>query len=475
MMFNQKTWKRAWAYAIMICLAMILSISMEILVAQSPSLSQAALTPKEQLGKSVFNDQHGSIYQDESCATCHATQVGWTGPDPGINAHGAAMWGSNFARFGFRKPQSAAYATFSPILYIENQGNQPTFVGGNFWDGRATGHKLGQPTADQAPESPLTPWEMDFADLQDFNAFTQQSSDPNNREACPVYRVLNPVDRTYPVSYQDVWGNGASDIKWPAGIQGLCAVENAKIPLSDTDRAKVDTVYNNIALSITAYEGSNEVNQFTSKYDYYLASKVNLSADEKQGLNLFQGKANCNSCHLLGSGPNGAPPLFTDFAFENLGVPKNPENPWYKMPPEFNPDGFNFVDKGLGATLAAADQHQLPNDYKQYADENMGKMQTATLRNVDKRPSPDFVKAYMHNGYFKSLKSVVHFYNTRDVLRVCPNAFTTEAQALAQNCWPAPEVAANVNHDELGHLGLSDTEENQVVAFLKTLSNGYQP
>jgi cytochrome c peroxidase len=384
------------------------------------------------------------------------------------------MWGSNFARFGFRNPQSSAYATFSPTLYIQNQGNQPTFVGGNFWDGRATGHKLGQPSVDQAPESPMTPWEMDFADLQDFQDFTQYSSDPNNREACPVYRVLNPKDR-YPVSYQQVWGTDTSNINWPAAIEGLCTVENAKIPLSDTDRNKVETAFNNIALSIVAYESSSEVNQFTSKYDYYLAGKVGLSADENQGLNLFQGKANCASCHLLSPGPNVASPLFTDFKYHNLGVAKNPENPWYKMPPEFNPDGFNFVDLGLGHTLATAEEHQLPDDYKQYADANMGKMQTPTLRNVDKRPSPDFVKAYMHNGYFKSLKSVVHFYNTRDILPACSNSFTTEAQALAQKCWPAPEVAANVNHNQLGNLNLSDAEENQVVAFLKTLSDGYQP
>ncbi len=102
-------------------------------------------------------------------------------------------------------------------------------------------------------------------------------------------------------------------------------------------------------------------------------------------------------------------------------------------------------------------------------------MQTARLRNVDKRPSPDFVKDYMHNGYFKSLKSVVHFYNTRDVLPACSNSFTTEAQAISQNCWPAAEVAANVDHDDLGNLNLSGAEEDQIVTFLKTLSDGYQP
>lgn len=64
----------------------------------------------------------------------------------------------------------------------------------------------------------------------------------------------------------------------------------------------------------------------------------------------------------------------------------------------------------------------------------------------------------MHNGYFKSLEGVVHFYNTRGKLPTCPGNFT-EAQALAQNCWPAPEVAANLNRDELGNLRLSRSED----------------
>jgi cytochrome c peroxidase len=96
------------------------------------------------------------------------------------------------------------------------------------------------------------------------------------------------------------------------------------------------------------------------------------------------------------------------------------------------------------------------------------------LRNVDLRPDEEFVKAYGHNGYFKTLEGIVHFYNTRDVLPECPGAYT-EAQALAENCWPAPEVLENVNTDELGNLGLTPDEEAALVAFLKILSDGYMP
>ena len=97
---------------------------------------------------------------------------------------------------------------------------------------------------------------------------------------------------------------------------------------------------------------------------------------------------------------------------------------------------------------------------------------------MDQRPGPDFVKAYGHNGYFKSLEGIVHFYNTRDVKPSCESMGidnATESVALDNDCWPAPEVADNVNTDELGDLGLTAEEEAAIVAFLKTLSDGYVP
>jgi cytochrome c peroxidase len=108
------------------------------------------------------------------------------------------------------------------------------------------------------------------------------------------------------------------------------------------------------------------------------------------------------------------------------------------------------------------------------AEENYGKQKVPTLRNVDKRPYSEFVKSYGHNGYFKSLKGIVHFYNTRDVKPRCADPFTPMEQAIAQDCWPEPEIAENVNTDELGNLGLSDAEEDAIVAFLKTLTDGFE-
>ena len=102
-----------------------------------------------------------------------------------------------------------------------------------------------------------------------------------------------------------------------------------------------------------------------------------------------------------------------------------------------------------------------------------GKMRVPTLRNVDLRPHPGAVKAYLHNGVFKSLEEVVRFYNTRDVLPRC-EPFNSRAD-WGEVCWPAPEVAENVNTRELGNLGLTREEEAALVAFLRTLSDGYLP
>lgn len=227
----------------------------------------------------------------------------------------------------------------------------------------------------------------------------------------------------------------------------------------DCSESGIDMTYDRIALSIASYEDSPEVNQFSSKYDYYLAGEAELSEQEAWGLELFEGKAMCSACHPSEPGPEGEPPLFTDFSYDNLGTPRNPANPWYRMDrvlgddgQPINPEGADWVDLGLGGFLA---NHSNPA-WQAMADDNLGKQKVPTLRNVDKRTGPGFPKAFTHNGFFKSLKETVHFYNTRDV-----------------EDWPPPEVPVNVNVDELGDLGLTGAEEDAIVAFLKTLSDGY--
>jgi cytochrome c peroxidase len=203
--------------------------------------------------------------------------------------------------------------------------------------------------------------------------------------------------------------------------------------------ADTTELYNCIGRAIAAYERSSEVSQFTSKYDYWLRGEARLTGQELWGLALFRGKGKCAACHVE--------PLFTDFTYDNLGVPKNLENPATIADPTWADPGLGGFLKGAGFPAGVYDPE-------------WGKQKVPTLRNVDLRPTKKFVKAYSHNGYFKSLEEIVHFYNTRDV----PGAG-----------WPAPEVSVNVNTAEMGNLGLNKGEELAIVAFLKTLSDGYVP
>ncbi len=386
----------------------------------APAGAERPLNELERLGKLIYFDDTLSYNQNLACAGCHAPQVGFTGALDMINAHGAVYEGSIAGRFGNRKPPSAAYAAFSPVLHVDSKG---AFVGGNFWDGRATGEKLGNPAADQAQGPFLNPLEMALPDAD-----------------AVVDGVCSGVHANL---FKQIWGDE------------IC------------DEGSVEEAFDAIALSIAAYEASAEVSEFSSKYDATFTGEVQLTKQERQGYALFRGKAKCGRCHVA----NGQRALFTDFTYDNLGVPRNPENPFYTEL-EFNPLGYDWIDYGLGAYLATRD------DYAAYAEANLGKQKVPTLRNVGKGSceagDPSCItKAYTHNGYFKSVGSVVHFYNTRDVLPTCPGDYT-EAEALSAGCWPPPEVTANLNVSELGDLGLTAEEEAALTAFLMTLSDGYK-
>jgi cytochrome c peroxidase len=446
--------------------------------------SDSSLQPIEKLGKKIFFDEHLSINRNQSCATCHVPEVGWAGDDSKINAHGAVYEGSIIGEFGNRKPPSSAYATLAPLFYADfgnrllgdddmDLAHDPLFVGGNFWDGRATGWELGNPAADQAQGPFLNPVEQALPDM-----------------ACVVYRVC---EGKYGKLFDQVWSPNACAIAWPSKheINEACRTPiDGKVPLSDMDRKKVDAAYDRIALSIAAFEASSESNAFTSKIDAHRAGFYEFTEQEKLGRDIFRGKGLCSACHVGTPGPGAAPPLFTDFTFDNLGVPRNPENPASIADPTWR-------DPGLGAFLETV------SGYYSYAASNKGKHKVPTLRNVglgscealdyseDSDQGHDkghgkgkgkggkcITKAYMHNGFFKSLKSVVHFYNTRDVKPVCENLPVkvkkwTEKAALKHDCWPKAEVAQNVNTDELGNLGLTEEEEDALVAFMMAMSDGY--
>ena len=416
----------------------------------------------ELLGKLILYDKQLSVYRNEACTFCHMPETGFTGPVSELNRTTAAYPGSLRTRFSDRKPQTHAYAPLSPVLHYNS--DQGDLVGGNFWDMRATGRRLGNPAAEQAEGPPINPVEMGLPDI-----------------ACVVYRASQ---RPYRALFESVWGQQAFAIAWPSDVGQVCdrpgpppAGDPLPVHLSPVDRGRAGTTFDQIAQSIAGYEASAEVTPFSSKYDAVITGKAKFTPQEQMGYDLFRGKAQCNSCHRDG-GP-GEDPLFTDFTASNIGTPANPRLPYYAegQPDAFgyvaNPAGSSFVDGGVGTFLTNGHMLSQPSSvdarWAPLAPANQARMQAPTLRNVDKRPDPDFVKAYGHNGYFTSLKTIVHFYNTRDALPRCQPHDSGEGTT----CWPAPETTDNMNTSKMGHLGLTDAEEDAIVSFMQTLTDGF--
>jgi cytochrome c peroxidase len=435
-----------------------------------PSLLPGSPQRLPALGKILFFDKELSVNRNEACAFCHMPQTGFQGGIESINLAGVAQPGSVRTRFSLRKPPSAAYAAFSPPLYYADKPGEGKcshcFIGGNFRDLRATGLRLQSPTAMQAQGSPLNPLEM-------------ANPDP----ACIVRRMSQ---RPYRELFESVWGPRAFAVSWPANVDEICSRPNdnpasaigSEVPGPNTmplvvalvpeDRARVQSTFDQMAKSLAAFEASPEVSPFSSKFDAFKAGNVELSPEERRGYDLFNGQAKCVNCHV----DQGERPLFTDNTTANLGVPRNSALAFYR---ETQPDEFGYVvntageaamDLGAGGFLRSPETEV--EAWKALAPQFDGRFRVPTLRNVDKRPRADFVKAYGHNGYFKSLKEIVHFYNTRNVLPKC----AAGAQGEKVSCWPPPETPQNLNTN-CCNLGLSDQQEDDIVAFVKTLTDGY--
>lgn len=368
------------------------------------------LNPKESLGRKIYFDSRFSEPSGmQSCASCHLPYQGFVGfgdMPSGPNTRGFRSGigeGAFGGRFGNRKPPSSAYATFSPIFTF-NPIDQD-FEGGLFWDGRATGLVTGVPAGDQA-----------------LGPFTNPAEQNHPTQKSVLVKILD--DKTYRDMWARAWGVSLR-IDSPESI-----AEN----------------YKKVGLALAAYEGSKEVNQFTSKFDAFLKNEVQLSVLERQGMRLFE-QAECDNCHTM-EAEAGTPPLFTDFSYYNIGLPQNTE-----FLNSLSRGSISSLDGGLGSVLAKSNNSQ----WQALAIENMGKFKTPTLRNVAKGESN---KRFMHNGVLKSLKEVVHFYNTRDI--------------RVEN-WPRPEFPETMNDRRVGNLRLSNADEDAIVAFMRTLSDGWKP
>ncbi|HET6378756.1 MAG TPA: cytochrome c peroxidase [Methylocella sp.] len=365
------------------------------------------------LGEKLFSDKNLSLRRNQSCASCHQLtpaidpKTGLPFPAPGfVDAenveHGTPVSkGSVPGRSGRLNAPSAAYAAFSPPFHWDKA--EELYVGGQFWNGRAS------TLADQAAQPFLNPAEM---------AMPGKAAVVERLKENPSYRLL-------------FW-----------------KVYKLKIARA-LSSAEINAVYNAMTEAISAFERTPPFRKFTSKFDYFMAGKIELTPLERRGLNLFNNKAKCAACHIStpAKNPDGTwtPALFTDFTYDNIGVPRN-----------LNIPGNPEPDEGLGGRpdIAAADPQGL----------EIGKHKVMTLRNIAITPP------YGHNGVFTSLEQIMHFYNTRDTLGRVPD---NHHPGFGITGWPTPEVPLNVNADELGNLGLSPEEESAVVAFMKTLTDGY--
>jgi cytochrome c peroxidase len=454
------------------------------LMPTSPNLTLAGngMLAVQVLGKLENYDENLSVNRNVACAFCHMPYAGFTGPIPSVNKTTVAYPGSVHFRFGKRKPQAYPYSPLYPVLQFNL--TQANFYGGNFFDLRATGYKTMSPDSEQAQGPPLDTQEMGNADI-----------------GCVVHRLSQA---RYRPLFEAIWGKQSFDIDFPRNTDSICrrpggafGTDPTPLRLSPRDRGTAIATYDAYAHSLTAFEIGPEVSPFSSKFDAFLAGSTTLTADEMAGYNLFRGKANCNSCHLDGRStapstqlaPNGVDtgaaaslaPFFSDTTSSNLGLPKNaPANPFYyqSTPDSFgftpNPAGFGFTDLGVGLFLRGMSGVNPNSNWTQFAPAFDGFMQVSTLRDVAMKPaSPNFVKPYMHNGYLKSLKEVVHFYNTRDVFPFnvtvgnCPPGTVEKI-----DCWPTPEVPGTKDMT-IGMLGLTPQEEDLIVLFMQTLTDGF--
>lgn len=473
------------------------------------------------LGKHLFFDKI-SVPDRMSCSTCHDPAAGWTHKNPVLNMTVVVALGAIPFRTGTVKSPMNAYASeiqpfgpctngaFSPAAGVFPENGRPYMVcGGNFWNARAEGNE----TALFPDGATKHLGEEVFAGIDNPPDYAEYIGPTSDQALNPM---PNPVEQnikrkavcqhvqsqTYAALFEKAWG---VDID----CSGDPNIENADQPF--------DISFKRMMLAIGAYQKSDEVNSFSSKRDKALRNDSDgqfplsgLTAKENLGHDLFYSTflnptqnpnartsggqpiiTNCAICHSDNPGINpailglpfpapAAPPdtgvepfqLYTDQCFHNIGVPRNPQIP---NPGPDPVSGISLSDIGLyGHTKNIA---------------HLALQKTPCLRNVDKRPFSLFPKAYGHNGWFKSLKSIVHFYNTaameedlppgtvklHSVTR-CPAGIETEKDALANNCWPAPaSTNGSVVGVAIGNMGMSPAQEDALVAYMKTLTDTYTP
>ena len=365
--------------------------------------SAATTTPTPvTLGEKIFRDVSLSASGQMACATCH---------DPAhahaqTNSLSVQFGGANSDVPGFRAVPSLRYLNLNVPFFFQSDG---TPTGGFTRDGGA------KDLVEQARTPLLAAHEMANGDAAGFTARLSQA--------------------TYADEFRSIFGTNV---------------------FADADLTLLAAEY-----SLSSYELADAgFHPFDSKFDLFLQGQVMLSPQELNGFALFNrpDKGNCADCHPSTRQDSGAPPVFTDYTYDNLGVPRNPEIPANADPAYF--------DMGLCGPFRT----DLAN-----RQDLCGQFKVPTLRNVATR------QVIFHNGYFKNLTDALHFYVQRDTN---PEKFyPLDANGVPQKFNDVPPLLArNVNTVEAPynrHPGeapaLSDNEIDDVIAFLNTLTDGYDP
>jgi cytochrome c peroxidase len=354
------------------------------------------------LGEKIFDDRSLSASGQVACGSCHQTDRAFAS-DTVVSTGGV---GGDVQ--GFRNAPSLKYLTQNPAFFFDDEG---TPTGGFDRDGRANS------LAAQARRPFLAAHEMANASVADV------------------------VDKLSRAAY-------AAEFRAAFGEQ-IFATPDAAF-----ERAL-------FALQKYQHEDTAEFAPYTSKYDAFLAGKAQLTDAELRGLALFNdpAKGNCAACHPSARGAGGAPPLFTDFTYDNLGVPRNADI-------RAN-DDTGYFDLGL----CGPDRTDLAA-----MRELCGAFKVPTLRNVA------LTAPYFHNGRFATLTELLRFYVRRDTN---PDEWypLDPATGLPHKFDDLPaDLTANVNTTEPpydrgpGDLpALSEPEIQDVVAFLQTLTDGFTP
>ena len=364
---------------------------------------EAGLSAMAALGEKIFHDTSLSSSGRLSCATCHDADHALAAAD-GLPV---PLGGATGQSQGLRNAPSLRYVAMTPAFFFDSEG---TPTGGFDRDGRVS------TLAEQARRPFLTSFEM-------ANANAEEVADKLSRAA-------------YAADFRTQFGDRIFDDPATAFERALLAIQRYE------------------------QEDSAEFAPFSSKYDAFQDGRAELTDAELRGLALFNNplKGNCAACHPSSRGPNGERPMFTDFTYDNIGVPRNSSI-------GANADPAYF-DLGLCGPERTDLAHRL---------DLCGAFKVPTLRNIA------LTAPYFHNGRFATLRDALGFYVRRDTNP--QEWYPTGADGVVHKFDDLPSAyLANVNHTEVPYnrvLGdvpaLDENEITDVITFLQTLTDGYQP